>query len=42
MKFSIKNFFKKLWIWSHLLKKYLVENFIFCVVICTKYHKETG
>ena len=39
MKFSIKNFFSKydqirsfLWIWSHLLKKSLVENFIFCVV----------
>ena len=36
MKFSIKNFFskfdqilKKLWIWSHLLKKSLMENFIF-------------
>ena len=33
MKFSIKNFFKKLWIWSHLLKKYLMENFIFCAVL---------
>ena len=36
MKFSIKNFFSKydqirsfLWIWSHLLKKSLMENFIF-------------
>ena len=40
MKFSIKNFFskcdqirRKLQIWSHLLKKYLQENFIFCAVI---------
>ena len=39
MKFSIKNFFSKcdqirsfLMIWSHLLKKSLMENFIFCVV----------
>ena len=39
MKFSIKNFFSKcdqirsfLRIWSHLLKKYLMENFIFCAV----------
>ena len=37
MKFSIKNFFSKcdeihwkLRIWSHLLKKPLMENFIFC------------
>ena len=36
MKFSIKDFFskcdlirRKLWIWSHLLKKSLMENFIF-------------
>ena len=36
MKFSIKDFFskcdqtrRKLRIWSHLLKKYLMENFIF-------------
>ena len=36
MKFSIKEFFSKfdqirslLWIWSHLLKKSLIENFIF-------------
>ena len=34
MKFCIKNFFskygqirKKLWIWSHLLKKFLMQNF---------------
>ena len=43
MKFSIKDFFskchqirrklRKLWIWSHLLKKSLTENFIFCAVI---------
>ena len=37
MKFSIKDFFgkcdqihRKLRIWSHLLKKYLIENLIFC------------
>ena len=40
MKFSIKDFFskcdqvrRKLRIWSHLPKKSLVENFIFCAVI---------
>ena len=39
MKFSIKNFYSKcaqirskLGIWSHLLKKSLMRNFIFCVV----------
>ena len=39
MKFSTKDFFsncdkvrRKLRIWSHLLKKSLMENFIFCVV----------
>ena len=39
MKFSIKDFFSNcdqiesfLWIWSYLLKKSLMENFIFCVV----------
>ena len=39
MKFSDKNFFgkcdiicKKLQIWSDLLEKSLMENFIFCVV----------
>ena len=39
MKFSINDFFskcdqisKKLRIWSHLLKKFLMENFIFCAV----------
>ena len=40
MKFSIKDFFSKcdqirsfLRIWSHLLKKFLMVNFIFCAVI---------
>ena len=40
MKFSTTDFFsrydeirKKLQIWSHLLKKYLVENLIFCAVL---------
>ena len=40
MNFSIKDFFSKcdqirsfLWIWSHLLKKSLMENFIFCAVL---------
>ena len=39
MKFSIKDFFsksdqirRKLVIWSYLLKKPLMENFIFCAV----------
>ena len=39
MKFSIKDFFskcdqirRKLRIYSHLLKKFLMENFIFCAV----------
>ena len=39
MKFSIKDFFSKcdqirtiLRIWSHLLKKSLMENFIYCAV----------
>ena len=39
MKFPIKDFFSKcdqirrsLWIWSRLLKKSLMENFIFCVM----------
>ena len=39
MKFAIKDFFNKydqirrnLRIWSHLLKKFLMENFIFCAV----------
>ena len=40
MRFSVKDFFskcdeirRKLWICSHLLKKSLMENFIFCAVI---------
>ena len=40
MKFSIKDFFgkcnqmrNKLRIWSHLLKKSLMENFFFCPVL---------
>ena len=40
MKFSIKDFFskcdqirRKLRIWSHILKKSLMANFIFCAVI---------
>ena len=40
MKFSIKDFFSKcdqissfLRIWSHLLKKSLMKNFIFCAVL---------
>ena len=39
MKFSIKDFFSKkdqipsfLWIWSHLLRKSLMEKFILCAV----------
>ena len=39
IEFSIKDFSskcdqirRKLWIWSHLLKKSLMENFIFCAV----------
>ena len=41
MKLSIKDFFskcdqirRKLGIWSHLLKKFLTENFIFGAVLC--------
>ena len=43
MKFSVKDFFSKydqirsfLRIWSQLLKKSLMENFIFCAVIANK------
>ena len=43
MKFSIKDFFSKcdqirsfLRIWSHLLKKSLIESFIFCAVLLMK------
>ena len=47
MKFSIKHFFSKydqirsfLRIWSHLLEKSLMQNFIFCAVysICKNYN----
>ena len=47
MTFSIKDFFskcaqigRKLWIWSHVLKKSLMKNFIFCavLVIQTRFH----
>ena len=41
MKFTIKDFFskcdqirRKLRMWSHLLKKSLMENFDFCVLQC--------
>ena len=44
MKLSIKDFFSKcdqirssLRIWSHLLKKSLMENFIFCAVFHASY-----
>ena len=43
MKFSIKDFIskcdeirRKLRTWSHLLKKFLIENFIFCAVVNTR------
>ena len=42
MKYSIREFFskydqirRKLRIWSHLLKKFLMENFNFCAVLFT-------
>ena len=45
VKFSIKDFFNKcdqirsfLRIWSHLLKKSLMENFIFCAVILSIFY----
>ena len=44
MKFSIKDFFSNcdqirtfLRVWSHLLKKFLVENFILCAVLSTQF-----
>ena len=47
MKFSIKDFFSEsdqvrrfLRIWSHLLKKSLMENFIFCAVMVQKLRKK--
>ena len=43
MKFSIKDFLSKcnqvcsfMWIWSHLLKRFSMENFIFCGVCYSK------
>ena len=46
MKFTITDFFSKcdqirsfLRIWSHLLKKYVMENFIFRVVVACSYSK---
>ena len=48
MKFSIKDFFSKcdqirckLRIWSHLLKKSLMENLIFCAVLLLFLHDPT-
>ena len=48
MKFSIEDFFSKcdrirsfLQIWSYLLKKSLMENFIFCEVTMPYYIKHT-
>ena len=48
MQFSIKDFFGKcdqirsfLRIWSHILKKYLMENLLFCAVVGYKSGKET-
>ena len=60
MKFSIKDFFRKwdkflpqitfgiLQIWLHLLKKSLMENFIFCavnvpyIILMSYYHIDLG
>ena len=49
MKFSIEDFFskcdqirRKLRIWSHLLKKFLIENFTFCAVVGTGTELKTG
>ena len=48
MKFSIKDFFNKydqilmkLQIWSHLLKKSLMENFIFCAVLISRISRDS-
>ena len=48
-KFSIKDFFskcdqirKKLWIWSHLLKKSLMENYFFCAMIGKSYGRKSN
>ena len=32
LKISSVNVIRKLWIWSHLLKKSFMENFIFCAI----------
>ena len=44
-KFSIKHFFSKcdqirsfLWIWLHLLKKFSMENFVFCTASDTEFN----
>ena len=49
MKFSVKDFFskydqlhRKLRIWSYLLKKSLMENFMFCVVNALNHHTENS
>ena len=48
MKFSITDVFSKLSIWSHLLKKSVMENLIFCAVslhmynFCSNYREEGG
>ena len=49
MEFNIKNFFSKcdqirsfVQIWSHLLKKSLMENFIFCAVITKVMNKDSS
>ena len=49
MNISINDFFgkyeqihKKLQIWSHLVQKYLMENFIFCAVVETERWLEMG
>ena len=49
MKFSIKDFFNKcdqtrsfLRIWSHFVKKSLMENFIFCAVILRDMLRKDG
>ena len=35
-KFSINNFFSFLRFWSHLIKKSLIENLMFCIVTCCR------
>ena len=49
MKFSIREFFskcdqirRKLRVWSHLLKKFLMENFIFCEVSHSLFNDEVN